>query len=121
MSTDAPRPTAVPNDAGVFAPGELDRTHISLLVATERSLDPRVADVVKRVRTGHFATAISLSHVSQELLRDVIAVEAPVNPVEMLLEEVMAGETGIVVQFLEPGDINDELSRLESTSDSPHT
>jgi hypothetical protein len=119
MSTDALRPITVPDDAGIFAPGELDRTHVSLFVATERSLDPRVASVVDRVRTGHFATRIDLSLVSQQLLSDVIAVETPLNPVDILLEEVLAGETGIIVQFVEPGDISDELTRLETRTASP--
>jgi hypothetical protein len=112
MSNSALQPLRV--DDGVRPRAPLDRTDVSLFVAIERSLEPDVARVLERVRTGRFANTINVCFVPEEFLRDVISVDTPVASIEVLLEEVMAGETGIVVQFVGPAPIHDELTKLQS-------
>jgi hypothetical protein len=92
----------------------IQSTDISLYVAVERASDPSVSRLVDRIRTGHFATLIHLCPVPETLLREVIAIDTPAQPVEVLLEEVLAGETSIVAQFVDPDAIDSELTRLES-------
>jgi len=97
----------------IVAPHQVDCSHYQLFVNARPRSPEFVGALQARLAASGMAARIELARKSpSEML--ALAAEPMDAPPDAILEEIVAGSTCAIVQFLTAGAILDELAKLES-------